>query len=327
MIGLQDAMGTDTTIAPASTSRTADRCLTSRSRLAASDGVSLHYRAWLPAQRTPEAAVLFVHGIASHGAWFAETAAHLANRGTAVYAADRRGSGLSGGRRGHLDNYEQALDDLDRVVSLVESRHPGTPLFLAGSSWAAKLAVAYAAKAQDRLAGLLLHGPGLFPKVDLSLPRKLAVLLYHRWRPQHQLTIPLTPECYTRNKAYLPYVEQDPYRLLTASARFFWETRRLDRARDHLAATLTLPILLQIGDADPIMDPQATCRWLQNLPAAADRTAILYRDASHTLDFESERTVQTYRADLLGWLRRQTRHRPAELQDRDNAVSEENRGR
>jgi acylglycerol lipase len=284
--------------------------LASQARLIAGDGVPLHYRAWLPAGASATASLLFVHGIASHGAWFAETAAFLANRGIAVYAPDRRGSGLSGGPRGHLASYEQALDDLDLFFDLIAERQPGTPLFLAGSSWSAKLAIASAARSQARLAGLLLLGPGLFPRVDLSVVQKLAVLLYHRVRPEQPLAIPLVPESYTRAPAYLEYIRQDRDRLLTASARFFWETGRLDRARNRLAAGLTLPILLQVGGADPIMDAAASCRWLQTL-GAPDRTAITYKNASHTLDFEAEPTVRTYRADLLGWVRRQIARRGA----------------
>jgi len=281
-----------------------ERHVAGRARVAASDGVSLHVRTWLPAGRAALAGLLFTHGIASHGAWFAETAGHLADEGIAVYAPDRRGSGVSGGPRGHVARCEQALRDLDRVTSLVAEEQPGRPIFLVGSSWAAKLALAYAAGAQHRLAGLLLHGPGLFPRVDLGLGQKLAVLALHRTWPGRQLPIPLKPEDYTRQPAYLDYIRQDDRRLLTASARFFWETRRLDRARDRLGARLRLPILLQIGEADPIMDAQATCRWAHRLPAP-DRTIVVYRDASHTLDFEPEPTLSTYRADLLGWLRHQ----------------------
>jgi alpha-beta hydrolase superfamily lysophospholipase len=251
------------------------------------------------------ASLLFSHGIASHGAWFSETAAFLADHGFAVYALDRRGSGLSGGRRGHIDSYEQALSDLDRMADLISEQQARLPLFLVGSSWAAKIAVAYAGRFQRRLSGLLLHGPGLFPRVDLSLPRKLAVLLLHRIRPSSRIEIPLTPESYTTDPEHLAYIRRDRHRLLTATARFFWETRRLDRARDGYAAALTLPILMQIGDADPIMDAPATCRWVHSLKAP-DRTIIVYRGASHTLDFERVPTLDTYRADLLGWLTRQT---------------------
>jgi alpha-beta hydrolase superfamily lysophospholipase len=274
--------------------------------LTATDGLPLHYRSWIPVGRPPEATLLFLHGIASHGAWFSGTAVHLADRGIAVYAPDRRGSGLSGGPRGHVSSYELALDDLDLFRDLAAGEQPGTPIFLAGSSWAAKLAIASAARSQDGLAGLLLLGPGLFPRADLTVPQKLAVLLYHRTRPEHDLRIPLVPDDYTRNPMYLEFVRRDAYRLLTASSRFFWETRRLDRARDRLAAGLNLPILLQIGEADQIMDTPATCAWLQRL-GAPDRTSIVYRGAAHTLDFEPEPTVRAYRADLLGWLRRQIR--------------------
>jgi alpha-beta hydrolase superfamily lysophospholipase len=281
-----------------------DRHLASRARLTSVDGIPLHYRAWVPADRQPAATLLFLHGIASHGAWFAETAVHLADRGIAVYAPDRRGSGLSGGPRGHVPSYEQALDDLDLFRALAATEQPGAPLFLAGSSWAAKLAIAGAARSPEGLAGLVLLGPGLFPRVDLTVGQKLAVLLAHRVRPQADLPIPLVPDDYTRNPAYLEYVRRDAYRLLTATSRLFWETGRLDRARNRLAAGLNLPILLQIGDADRIMDPARTCAWLQRL-GAPDRTSVVYRGAAHTLDFEPEPTVRAYRADLLGWLKRQ----------------------
>ena len=250
--------------------------------------------------------MLFLHGIASHGAWFAGTAVHLAGRGVAVYSPDRRGSGLSGGPRGHVACYEQLLDDLDLFRDLAVREQVGTPLFLAGSSWAAKLALASAARSQEGLAGLLLLGPGLFPRVDLTVQQKLAVLLLHRARPEHGLRIPLVPDDYTRNPAYLDYIRRDAYRLQMASSRFFWETGRLDRARDRLAAGLSLPILLQIGEADQIMDAKATCGWLQRL-RAPDRPSVIYRGAGHTLDFEDRPTVRAYRADLLGWVRRQAR--------------------
>jgi len=281
-----------------------DRHVASRARLTAIDGLPLHYRTWVPADRRPEASLLFLHGIASHGAWFAETAVHLADRGITVYAPDRRGSGLSGGPRGHIPSYERALDDLDLFCELAAKEQAGAPIFLAGSSWAAKLAIASAARSQAGLAGLILLGPGLFPRVGLTVRQKLAVLLYHRTRSEIDIRIPLVPDDYTRNPAYLEYVRRDAYRLMTASSRLFWETGRLDRARDRLAAGLNLPILLQIGDADQIMDAPATCTWLQRLPAP-DRTSVIYRGAAHTLDFEPEPTVRAYRADLLGWLRRQ----------------------
>jgi acylglycerol lipase len=264
----------------------------------AGDGVDLHYLSW-SGKAEPWAALVFVHGIASHGGWFGETATDLAGRGVAVYAPDRRGSGRSGGPRGHLDSYRQALDDLDQVLRLVAAERPGTPVFLAASSWAAKLAVVHAAQRPAHLAGLLLLGPGLHATVNLSPARRAAVVVGQLVRPSARLPIPLTPELYTANPAYVDRIRADPLRLLEATARFFWETARLDRLRGGASAGLHLPLLVLQGEADAMMDVPKTRAWFEGLDAQ-DATYRSYPGAGHTLDFEPDRT--RYLADMLDWL-------------------------
>jgi acylglycerol lipase len=265
----------------------------------ASDGVELHYLRWCSGRSPPWAVVVFLHGIASHGGWFAETAADLDTQGVAVYAPDRRGSGRSGGPRGHLDRYERALDDVDEMVRLVSAEHPGTPVFLAASSWAAKLGVVYAARRPAPLAGLLLLGPGLLPTVGLSRVRQLVVVVGHLVAPTVRLAIPLTPELYTTNPRYLDAIRADRLRLLKATTRFFWETARLDRGRRRAAAGLGLPLLLLQGEDDAMMDVAGTRRWFSKL-GVEDKTYRAYPGAGHTLDFEPDR--RRYLADMVGWL-------------------------
>src|SRR5262249_55237602 len=98
----------------------------------ADDGTLIHYREW-PCDGDTRAVLVFLHGIASHAGWFAETAEVLGARGIRVVAPDRRGSGRSGGPRGHLVRYEQALSDLERLIDLVRRDWSRVPLFLAGS--------------------------------------------------------------------------------------------------------------------------------------------------------------------------------------------------
>jgi acylglycerol lipase len=167
--------------------------------LTTDDGVRLHLLHWASERPPPWAAVIFLHGIASHAGWFGETAADLSNRGVAVYAPDRRGSGRSSGPRGHLTSYERALDDVEQIVQQVSTDHPAAPVFLAASSWAAKLAVVQAARRPARLSGLLLLGPGLLPTVNLAPMRRARVIVGHLATPTARLPIPLTPELYTAN--------------------------------------------------------------------------------------------------------------------------------
>jgi alpha-beta hydrolase superfamily lysophospholipase len=113
----------------------------------------------------------------------------------AVYGPDRRGSGRSGGPRGHLERYGRALDDVEEMVRLVSSEHRTTPVFLAASSWAAKLAVVYAAQRPASLSGLLPLGPGLTAEVKLSPARQLQVVVGHLVAPTACLPIPRPRSC------------------------------------------------------------------------------------------------------------------------------------
>ncbi|HZA83068.1 MAG TPA: alpha/beta fold hydrolase [Actinomycetes bacterium] len=267
--------------------------------LMADDGVRLHYLHWSSRRSPPSAVVVFLHGIASHAGWFAETAADLNRQGVDVYGPDRRGSGRSGGPRGHLDRYERALDDIEQLIRLVASDHPGAPVFLAASSWAAKLGVVYAAQRPAPLAGLLLLGPGLFPRVNLAPWRRIVVVAGHLVHPTARLPIPLTPELYTANPPYRDYIRADPLRLLEATTQFFWETARLDRRRDRDTPRLVLPVLLLQGENDQMMDVPTTRRWFAGL-AGDHNTYRAYPGAGHTLDFEPDRTQ--YLDDMLAWL-------------------------
>jgi alpha-beta hydrolase superfamily lysophospholipase len=267
--------------------------------LTASDGVNLHYLRWSSGRSPPWAAIIFLHGIASHAGWFGETATYLNSQGAAVYGPDRRGSGRSGGPRGHLERYGRALDDVEEMVRLVSSEHGTTPIFLAASSWAAKLAVMYGAQRPDSLSGLLLLGPGLLPKVNLSPTRQLLVVVGHLVTPTARLPIPLTPELYTTNPPYVDFIRGDRLRLLEATTRFFWETARLDRQRGRASAHLNLPLLVLQGEDDKMMDVSKTRRWFSRL-GVEDKTYVAYPGAGHTLDFEPDRT--RYLADMLAWL-------------------------
>jgi acylglycerol lipase len=267
--------------------------------LTASDGVRLHYLRWSSGPSPPRATIIFLHGIASHAGWFGETAADLNSQGVAVYGPDRRGSGRSGDPRGHLERYGRALDDVEEMVRLVSAEHGTTPIFLAASSWAAKLAVVYAAQRPASLSGLLLLGPGLLPKVNLSPPRQLLVVVGHLAAPTARLPIPLTPELYTANRPYVDFIRGDRLRLLEATTRFFWETARLDRQRGRASGHLNLPLLVLQGDDDKMMDVAKTRRWFSRL-GVEDKTYVAYPGAGHTLDFEPDRS--RYLADMLAWL-------------------------
>lgn len=267
-------------------------------RLTAGDGVSLAYRVFAAGDGGPRGTIVYQHGLQSHGAWYVETAAELARRGYSVYLADRRGSGSSGGPRGHFPSTGQLVDDVRRFVELARAESGGAPSFLVGGCWGARSAIATALQDQDELAGLALVCPALFAKVDVPPRDKLRVIAGRAFRPMTPIRIPLEDEMFTSNPPYLEFIKSDPLSLRDVTASFFFQQALWDR-RLRTATGLRLPVLVLQSGHDPIVDAGHVRDWFDALESR-DKRYVLYPEWGHLLDFEEDR--QRYWDDVADWL-------------------------
>jgi len=265
--------------------------------LKAPDGAALPYRVFRPAE-SARGALVYLHGIQSHGGWYLDTAAELARRGYTVYLTDRRGSGLSREPRGHFRDRAQLVADVRSFVTLAGSEHEGVPIFLIGGCWGARPAVTFALDDQERLAGLVLISPALKAKVDLSLPEKLKVVSGGILRPHSKVRIPLTPELFTRNPTWLEYIRNDSLALHEVTTSFFLQQARWDRWLLQQTG-LALPLLLLQSGRDEIVDIDGVRQWFER-QESADKRYVLYPEFDHLLDFEDDRG--RYWDDLVAWL-------------------------
>jgi alpha-beta hydrolase superfamily lysophospholipase/SAM-dependent methyltransferase len=79
------------------------------------DGTQLFYRAWLPAEPTKKALLLFHRGHEHSGRW-QETVDALGLPDVAIFAWDARGHGRSPGERGSAENLAVVIQDIDAYV-------------------------------------------------------------------------------------------------------------------------------------------------------------------------------------------------------------------
>jgi alpha-beta hydrolase superfamily lysophospholipase len=265
--------------------------------LAAGDGTELAYRVYAPDNGATRGALVYLHGIQSHGAWYVETAAELARRGYAVYLTDRRGSGASGGPRGHFPSTARLVDDVRRFVE-VARKDNSAPAFVVGGCWGARAAVAYALEERDSLAGLMLVCPALFAKVDVPPADKLRVVAGRLASPMSPIRIPLDDEMFTSNPHFLEYIKTDPLSLREVTASFFFRQAVWDRWLRRQTG-LRLPMLLLQSGRDPIVDVDAVRAWFSRLESRHKRY-VSYPEWGHLLDFEDDR--QRYWNDAADWL-------------------------
>lgn len=272
--------------------------------------VADNYKVWARLFETVGAkrAVLYLHGIQSHGGWFLRSCDHLRCEGMTVLIPDRRGSGLNRQDRGHCDSGKQLIADVDRSVQWLQRRSGLEQVDLVAISWSGKLALAYAARFAAKVRSVVLVTPGMRAKVDISLAEKIMIGAEGIINPHKQHEIPLNdPTLFTRTPTMLEFIEHDPLKLTHATASFFITSKVLDMAIPKVLRRLTMPVHLLLAEHDQIIDNDATLSLLRPVLTPVDeerRPAKLYENAQHTIEFEAD--PEAYFADLAACVKKGT---------------------
>ena len=273
----------------------------------ASDGRRLVARAW-NAARSPQARVIFLHGITSHGGWYGDSAEYLAAAGFEVVFLDRRGSGLNGEQIGDVESWQQWIDDVAAFAQSggqanSEAPAQSLPTILCGISWGGKLAAAVARRHPALWAGIALLCPGLYSPFMPGLIKRLALAApAPAWLLRRHVRVPLRrPDLFTEVPRWQDFIARDPLALRSITWRFAREDRRLTRYARESAAFLHLPTLVMLAGQDRIIDNRHTRDYFGRI-TAAEKTLIEYYGAAHTLEFELD--PSPYFRDLAAWIER-----------------------
>jgi alpha-beta hydrolase superfamily lysophospholipase len=268
---------------------------------AGADGTDLPMWVWRKEADGPQPALVYLHGIQSHSGWYEASSRTLAEAGAAVYQIERRGSGRDGAHpRGHVDRAETWLEDVAAAAEVARGETGAGAVHLMGVSWGGKLALACAGHRPDLYRSLILSAPGIFPKVDVALLSKVRVgRCLMMGREEERFPIPLEdPHLFTETPDRVRYIAEDPLSLRDLTARFMFESRRLDGLAREAAGRVRVPALLCLAGRDRITDNEATRRLVYGI--AARKRVRVYEEAHHTLEFEPDPTG--YFADLLAWI-------------------------
>ena len=110
----------------------------------------------------PARLVVLVHGYGEHIGRYGHVAEALVARGSTVLGPDHIGHGRSPGEAALVEDFEPIVDDLRAVV---HDARADLPVVMVGHSMGGLIAIRYAQRQRDDLAGLVLSGPavGLTP--------------------------------------------------------------------------------------------------------------------------------------------------------------------
>lgn len=264
----------------------------------ARDGMCLWYRQWVPS--SPRSVVIYLHGIQSHSGWFVNSCEALADRGHAVYALDRRGSGRNEVGRGDVKRWTVLVEDIADFIGQVTQPFFHLTRHLVGISWGGKLAACFAALRPSSVDSLILVAPGLVPRVVHTYWERVCIALAALFRPRYRFRIPIDrPEMFTSNPERIEYIRTDLLTLRECTARFFIESVRMDRFLRRNPHRVRVPALLLLAKDDPIIDNEK-CLALFRKFGSPIKVIREYANVGHTLEFEKD--ISFLVNALAGWI-------------------------
>ncbi len=242
--------------------------------------LNLFYQSWLPFSE-PRAVLMIAHGFAEHSGRYGHMAEYFVSRGYAVYALDHRGHGRSEGKRVYVEKFSDYVDDLKTFFDLVRKENRGKRIFLVGHSMGSAIALLYASRYQNELAGLITSGGGINSGNEPPAPPQ----------PENQ---PLPTDFLSRDPAVIEAYVNDPlvYRGPIPAGLGGRMSAVSDSVHD-----IKLPALIMAGNA---VTDGARSRTLVDRLGSTDKTLKLYDGLRHEIFNEPEQ-LQVF-TDIESWL-------------------------
>lgn len=200
-----------------------------------------------------KAVVGLLHGYADHGARYAHVADAWAEKGLATVALTMRGHGKAEGRRGHCEHFSEYLDDVAELTRFVGDRFGGVPPLLFGHSFGGLVASTALIARPSPWRALALSSPYFATAKPVPAAKRFAGKIATRLAPALALPTGLAGKDCTHDPVRAKAYDEDPLVFPTATARWFSETVAAQDAAVARAPSLTLPVLVIAGLADPIV--------------------------------------------------------------------------
>lgn len=261
-------------------------------------GRELYAQGWLP-KGNPKAIILLIHGMGEHSSRYVHVADYLTKHGYAILANDRVGHGKSKGKRGHVNKYDQLLDDVIKLHSEATRKFPGIPVFLYGHSMGGGIVLNYIQRnPKNGLKGVIATSPALQLAFE---PPAFKIILGKMMRsiyPGFSQTNEINPDHISRDKAVVDAYKKDPmvHNLITAETGMGlleWGKEIISKA-----GKLSVPLLLMHGSGDKLTSHKGTEAFAQK--AEGDITLKIWEDMYHELHNEPEK--EEVLKFILDWL-------------------------
>jgi alpha-beta hydrolase superfamily lysophospholipase len=265
--------------------------------IATQDGLRLYVRRCETAQ--PLAEVLIVHGFGEHSGRYTPLTDHLIRRHYNVTSYDHRGHGLSDGLPGHVDQFTDYEDDLDRVVAALHTRASNRRVVLIGHSMGGLIALRYLAREKRSVELAVISAPLIAVAVQIPVHKIMIAKVGTRVAPRLRLGNEIDPAVLSRDPQVGIAYAADPLVNRVVSPRWFMEAAHAMEEIKQSALRISVPILVMHGTEDRLASVEATEKLFGEI-GSKDKELRIYPGYYHELFNEPEK--QEIFEYVTGWL-------------------------
>ncbi|WP_051330965.1 alpha/beta hydrolase [Aneurinibacillus terranovensis] len=248
--------------------------------------------------------VVIVHGAGEYFARYHWLARELNQAGYSVIGGDLPGLGRSGGKRGHIQRFEDYYKALDQWL---QTAFQGKrPLFLLGHSMGGLIVIRYMQEKKPDVEGVILSSPCLELARNIHPVLAAVASLFDVCLPSLTLSAGIAAGDVSRDRTIAERYGNDSYITKRVSVRWYKQLVRAMRfARLQQNEYPGVRTLIMQAGADRIVNAAATRKWSQALPIS-DKQYWEWEGLYHEIFNEPEK--EEIARFMLDWMD-QIKHR------------------
>lgn len=214
------------------------------------DRKKLTYNYSIP--NNPISIVMVSHGMGEYTGSYQQQFKLLLQNSIGYYAIDHRGYGESEGRRGHINQFDNYVNDLKQLYNIATNNN-NKPDILFGHSLGGLIATKY-----------ILDFPNDFKKLILTAPAFGIAKKVPLWIRVLSPIMSFVYPTYSQN-AGLPQKSNDPLIVKTATARWFYEIQKTQKLVMSKAQTVQIPTYIFHSTKDPLTKFEKSEEFIESI--------------------------------------------------------------
>jgi alpha-beta hydrolase superfamily lysophospholipase len=253
---------------------------------------------------TAHRAIVVLHGQGEHCGRYVHWPFYVGNLVSSVYSYDHRGHGRSSGNRGHVDSFDLYADDaalaINRYYEYLLEKFGQGEIHLVGHSMGGQIALRCLLNHSDLpVQSVTLSSPMFHLAFDVPRVKEMAGRFLRRVAPTLKMPGEPLDELISSDPRVCLHYKNDPLNHGFVSPAFYFSSMEAKDDTLRRASKLNIPMLVQVGMEDRIINPESIIEFYENL-TQKDRKLLRYPDLYHEVYNEPER--EKVFTELCSWI-------------------------